>query len=764
MPTNFDLAPPSKTVDGLAAVPIDIQHIAATLVFDGATSSGSGDATIDFVVGPGGGCPIFDLRQTIVSVSLDGAPLTPADAALHDFGGGTDAELRILNQPLTGGSAHSLRLTYSLGTPQASTLGSYQPRMTWSAGPRLAFNFGFTDLGPGRYLESWVPANLIFDQYDLTLDLQVTNTGLAHVPITNGTVTVLGANHWSIAFPARFTAFSPLLELRAEDTVVSQTGSVVLPLSGATIALEAWKLTAGTANLGAQLTNIANFLVANEASTGPYVHGNRFVAFLHQGGMEYDGGITTGVGALQHETFHSWWGRGLKPASQPDAWWDEAWNVYNDNGAAGSLPFDFSGAAVELNPLNPWVRRTASASYSSGERFFRGAAAFMGVPGLTAGMRAFYEAGNERPVPTTALEEHLVARCADPSLVDAFHRFVYGFPDPSPAPDLWIKDDPGHAGSDHWAGTFWNSPDLWIRNADDGGTTHQPPEQGQDNWFYARVRNRSASATARHFVVVFNTMPWAGTEFTFPGDFLPATAAVAGFDLGPGETRIVKARWPRAKVPAKGTHVCWVAAALTRGDPPGTGLHVWEHNNLAQKNMVVVDAVPDRWVVFPFLLERRLLWRRRKAVLRLHRPPRWAALEAAILHDGDLFEGPARRIVDAGALTLEASARARLDCGGDAALPMTREAFESGLGRRFPKGKVSELPLELPGRGQLLVGLALRVPAGMSPGESPPIDLVQWDPRGKRAVGGLSVILRVPKARGARRGAAEYPSSKGDRS
>jgi hypothetical protein len=38
-------------VDGLAAVPIDIQHIAAKLTFDGATSSGSGDATLEFVLG-----------------------------------------------------------------------------------------------------------------------------------------------------------------------------------------------------------------------------------------------------------------------------------------------------------------------------------------------------------------------------------------------------------------------------------------------------------------------------------------------------------------------------------------------------------------------------------------------------------------------------------------------------------------------------------------------------------------------------------------
>ena len=69
--------------------------------------------------------------------------------------------------------------------------------------------------------------------------------------------------------------------------------------------------------------------------------------------------------------------------------------------------------------------------------------------------------------------------------------------------DLWIRDDPAHTGTDPFAGTFWNSPDLWIRNADDNGTVHQAPEAGQDNFFYAQVRNRGTQ-TARAFVVTFN--------------------------------------------------------------------------------------------------------------------------------------------------------------------------------------------------------------------------------------------------------------------
>lgn len=749
MPTNFDLAPLGKTVDGLAAVPIDIQHIVATLVFDGASSSGSGDATIEFVVGPGGGCPIFDLRQTITSVSLDGAPLAPADVALHDFGGGPDAELRVLNQSLAAGSTHALRLTYTLGTPQASTAGSYQPALTWSAGPRLAFNFGFTDLGPGRYLESWIPANLIFDQFDLTLELRVINTTIAHTPITNGSVTTLGTNHWSVAFPARMTAFSPLLELRATDSVVAQSSSVTLPISGTTIDLEAWKLTSSAENLAARLADIGGFLVANEATTGRYVHGNRFVALLHVGGMEYDGGTTSSAGPLRHETFHSWWGRGLKPASQTDAWWDEAWTVYNDNGASGSLPFDFASAPVELSSGNPWIRRTPGTAYSSGERFFRGAAALMGVPNLTTSMSEFFKANHPRPARTVALEEHLVSRCADPSLVDGFHRFVYGFGDPAPAPDLWIKDDPGDPGGNLWAGTFWNSPDLWIRNADDGGTTHQSPEHGQDNWFYARVRNRSTTGTARHFVVTFNALPWAGTEFVFPGDFLPCTAAVAGFDLGPGETRIVKARWPRAHVPPAGTHVCWVAAALTRSDAAAAGVHVWEHNNLAQKNLTVVDLVPGQWFILPFVADRLLLWRRRGFTLQLHRPPRWAEIDAAILHAGDVFERPPRRVIEQAEIR-RATVDAQLDCGAGGKHRIDVGLFLEGVGRRFGKGRNARIGLKLPGQGPLLLGLALRVPAHADIAGGSPIDLLQWDDRRKRVVGGLSVILRVRhKKRGA---------------
>lgn len=762
MSTHFDLAPPVVTVDGLLAVPIDIQTIQAGLLFDGNTSSGTGDATIEFIVGPTAGNPIFDLRQTNLTAAwLDGVPIAVGDIALHDFGGGANAQLRILSSVLAAGSTHTLRVTYGLGTPQA---GGSPPTLVWAAGPRLTFRFQMTDLSAGRYLEAWIPANLIFDQFELTLTLQVLNTPVAHTVITNGTAASLGTNHWSIAFPSRSAAFSPLVELRAANTVTSLTDSTVLPVSGTNVTIEAWKLASDAAtNLATQINSIKTFLAANENSTGSYLHGNRFVAFFIGGGMEYDGGTTTGTGALQHETFHSWWARGLKPASQADAWFDEAWTKYNDAGAGSSAAFDFTDPPVELCWRNPWIRVTNDLAYTKGKEFFDGAAALIGVAGLNARMKDFYNERNARPATTAQLEEFLVARSGNADLVDGFHRFVYGYPDPSPVPDLWLRDAPGHAGDDAWGGVFWDSPDLWIRNDDDGGLTHEQPEFGQDNWFHARVRNRSASATARHFLVTFNVKQFAGTQFEYPNDFLPSIAAAAGFELGPGQETIVKARWPEALVPPEGTHACWLASVITRFDHPVTGRHVWEHNNLAQKNLTIVDLESGDWMILPFVLRNLKVRITARTIIDIIRPERFPRVEAALLHKSEpIFRAARERGAKIAPFELPNvsgdSKDVDVECGADhlgfdepsgailtSRCTYTRSArhFARSYAAPFDAGPRAGLPLALRGNDPRVFGLFIRVPDDAKSGDVIRMHLVQSDGAGKQILGGIAVEVRV---------------------
>jgi hypothetical protein len=129
MATNFDLAPPAVVFDGKMAVPIDIATIDTHLSFDGAGGGAHGDATVCFVVGPVAGRPIFDLRQTVTGMWMDGSPLSLTQVLTRDLGGGPGAELRVLDVPLAAGSSHTLRLTYDVALPASPPGGSYPP---WS--------------------------------------------------------------------------------------------------------------------------------------------------------------------------------------------------------------------------------------------------------------------------------------------------------------------------------------------------------------------------------------------------------------------------------------------------------------------------------------------------------------------------------------------------------------------------------------------------------------------------------------------------------
>ena len=105
------------------------------------------------------------------------------------------------NSALGAGSVHTLRVQYQIGMPASQLAGNYPPAVEWSAGPKLRWSLGFTDLGAGRYLEAWIPANLVFDQFELTLGLRINNTAVAHTVIQRQRHR-LGANQWAVVFPA----------------------------------------------------------------------------------------------------------------------------------------------------------------------------------------------------------------------------------------------------------------------------------------------------------------------------------------------------------------------------------------------------------------------------------------------------------------------------------------------------------------------------------------------------------------------------------
>ncbi|MHC4276894.1 MAG: S8 family serine peptidase [Planctomycetota bacterium] len=173
-------------------------------------------------------------------------------------------------------------------------------------------------------------------------------------------------------------------------------------------------------------------------------------------------------------------------------------------------------------------------------------------------------------------------------------------------------------------GTFWRSPDLWVRNASPAtdpigdpaygvNPPHQPAITGVDNWVRVRVRNVGSAASANVFVRVYLTH-FAGSQFVYPTDYIPSintgdpipNPLVQGTyilgeqmvnTLAAGADVILNFLWPAALVPPEfvgGTkwHPCLLAEASPHTGPAPSGNLVIDNTNLAQRN-VSVDYSDD---------------------------------------------------------------------------------------------------------------------------------------------------------------------------
>ncbi|MGH9427722.1 MAG: hypothetical protein ACRD2L_15640, partial [Terriglobia bacterium] len=143
---------------------------------------------------------------------------------------------------------------------------------------------------------------------------------------------------------------------------------------------------------------------------------------------------------------------------------------------------------------------------------------------------------------------------------------------------------------------FWNNADLWIRNQDDGEanpSAHQNPRSDVENYIYARVQNFGNVRRAEIVQVSFYLANYTGTEFIFPDDYTnlitaPDTPCPTLFCLDKGASSIAKVHLRPAQIPPTTWHPCLlVHVSCAQDQLVPAGSHVWDSNNLAQKNLVV---------------------------------------------------------------------------------------------------------------------------------------------------------------------------------
>ncbi|MFV8756260.1 hypothetical protein ACNOYE_37415 [Nannocystaceae bacterium ST9] len=428
-------APPATIVDGLPAVAIDILALEGLIDFDLALQQGHVEVTMSFQLGPEGGMPIFDLRQSIGEAELDGQPLAPELIQSHDFGKSLIYGFRIVEQELEPCSVHTLWLSYPLALPNAPSAGG----LGW--GPsRLYFDTWLSDLNPGRYIESWLPANLPFDRQPISLGITLAGAGVEHTLISNAALEQLGIHDWQLEFPDSTTAMAPLIAIVPSEELVSVAG-IHAAANGQDVPYSVYRHQSVATPIASFEANLRGYIDEFVLSTGSFEHPAMTVyigASLRS--MEYDGALTTKPPDLEHEAFHSWWARGVHPATYADGWIDEAWDNYNTSaGATFTIePFNWNDSPQQLFDPHPFARDTPDIAYTHGRRVFAGLAAILGLAELRAAMAALYEqVGPLGSLTTAELERHLYCTGGESlDLRQAFWRFVYANAGQAPAPPL----------------------------------------------------------------------------------------------------------------------------------------------------------------------------------------------------------------------------------------------------------------------------------------------------------------------------------------
>jgi len=407
---DLSKAPPKFVYSQKNAVFTDFSQVELNLVFDAAAERTSGRAVIRFMVAEEG-MPIFDMIPKPTRLEIDGEEIPLAEVFLVKDPD-RQSTLRIIGRDVAPGAEHTLEVEYQLSD-----------EVSYSSGA-VAAGFFMSDLTDREYWEQYAPTNYEFDQYKQTLTAEVVGSDRSHELFVNGPITELGFNKWRIDFPSYFTTSSFYFHLAvkgrfqvARSTYDGQNGSTPLTV-----------YSGSESNVTRGMANLKKYLAELESTYGAFAHAS-FTAYITDtgGGMEYCGATITSLGALGHETTHSWFARGMMPANGNAGWIDEAIASWRDdgyprgNGSPGSSPRILAG-------FSPYKRYTTMDAYSYGADLmadFDGLLAKTSLSGLRNMLKQMFAAFKRQTI-TTPIFQAQLEQALGQDMKGFFDRYVYG--------------------------------------------------------------------------------------------------------------------------------------------------------------------------------------------------------------------------------------------------------------------------------------------------------------------------------------------------
>ncbi len=346
-------APPPFIHEGRLIVPIDVSTLAMRFDVDILQQQVIARTVVQFSASRPG-YPFLDLVPEPTRLKFDGASLNTSQFSLVSPPE-NEAFVRFLDVELDSTATHTLEVEYPLGDSTVVFTGG---------GVRLGFFLN--DLIERAFLERYTPANLEFDQSQMTMEFAISGAQSQHRLFSNGDVVEETASSWKLKFPDYFTCSSSYVHLTNRPLAVV-TGN--FPGQERNIPVTVYGEDETIVN--DELSHALEIMRELESAYGPYAHKDLLIYVAETlepplAGMEYCGATMTNPGtALEHEISHSWFGRGVMPANGNAGWIDEAiarWRDYGyprANSAPDRLPVNLAG-------FSPYRRRTTRDAYNYG--------------------------------------------------------------------------------------------------------------------------------------------------------------------------------------------------------------------------------------------------------------------------------------------------------------------------------------------------------------------------------------------------------------
>jgi len=196
----------------------------------------------------------------------------------------------------------------------------------------------------------------------MKMNVKVSASKITHEVFTNGTMQILGKNHFQIDFPRYFNASSIYFHLLPAGSR-QQISYFYTSISGKQIPIIVY----GKKDLKKFLDRTVMIMSELENDFGPWPHEKLLILVNRWGGMEYSGATYTTYKALGHELFHSYFGRATMPANGNAGWFDEAAASWWDHGYPNYKLMDLKASGLSAHSV--YRRDTDKRSYKNGRMF-----------------------------------------------------------------------------------------------------------------------------------------------------------------------------------------------------------------------------------------------------------------------------------------------------------------------------------------------------------------------------------------------------------